>query len=184
MLAWLSRKILVLRGWTLIGQPPALNQYVAIVAPHTSNWDFFLFLLMKFSFRLKVSFIGKHTIFVWPIGWALRRLGGIPVNRSAKHNVVDTIVEAFNQNEKMIFAISPEGTRSYKDHWKSGFYHIALSAGVPVQTCFLDTTKKQIGFGPLVTLTGDKSKDLDEFQEIYHNKKGIKPELFSQIQFK
>ena len=184
MVSWFSIKLLKLFGWQTIGKPPEIKKYVVIVAPHTSNWDFFIFLLLKFSYRLKINFIGKHTIFIGPIGWVLRKLGGIPVFRSQNHNVVDSIIKAFNENENMIFALSPEGTRSYKDHWKSGFYHIALNAKVPIQTCFLDMTTKTLGFGPLIELTGDIKQDLAVFQNIYSDKKGIKPALFSKITFR
>lgn len=184
MLAKASRKILSLWGWQLIGKPPELRKYVVIIAPHTSNWDFFIFLLVKFSFQLRVNFIGKHTIFIGPIGWLLRKIGGIPVNRSKNKNVVDAIVDSFRENDDMIFALSPEGTRSYKDHWKTGFYHIALNADVPIQTCFLDADTRTIGFGPLINLSGDITNDLKIISEIYADKKGIREELFSKIRFK
>ena len=184
MLSWVSTKILNLFGWQIIGRPPEIKKYVVIVAPHTSNWDFFIFLLLKFSYKLKLNFIGKHTIFIGPIGWVLRKIGGLPVIRSQNHNIVDSIVDAFNENENMIFALSPEGTRSYKDHWKSGFYHIAVNAKVPLQTGFLDKKTKTLGFGPLLELTGDKNIDLKKLQNIYGDKQGIKPELFSKIFFK
>ncbi len=183
MFSWLSRKILKLTGWNLEGEPPNIDKYVVIIAPHTSNWDFFIFLLVKFSYSLKVSFIGKHTIFIGPIGWLLRKIGGIPVNRTKNKNVVGTIVEAFDKSEKMVFALSPEGTRSYKDHWKTGFYHIALNANVPIQTCFLDAETRTLGFGPLVNLSGDIEKDFELFKQVYAGKKGIKQELFSKITF-
>ncbi len=184
MLAWLSKKILNWCGWQIIGQPPSINKYVIIVAPHTSNWDFFIFLLLKFHCRLKVNFIGKHTIFIGPIGWFLRKIGGIPVVRSENHNMVDSIAEAFEQNEAMIFALSPEGTRSLKDCWRSGFYFIALKAKVPLQLCFLDTATQTLGFGPLLELSGDQVTDLALLKNFYADKKGIKPELFSNIEFK
>ena len=184
MLSWCSLKILNLFGWSVVGQPAQLDKYVIIVAPHTSNWDFFIFLLLKFYYQLKVNFIGKHTIFIGPFGWFLRKIGGIPVVRTENHNVVDTIVLAFKQNQKMIFALSPEGTRSYKNHWKSGFYHIAINAKVPVQTCFLNKTNKTLGFGPLLELCGERQKDLELIRQFYRNKKGINSELFSDIVFK
>ncbi|WP_196138076.1 lysophospholipid acyltransferase family protein [Aliikangiella sp. G2MR2-5] len=184
MFAWLCRKILSLFGWEIVGKPPEVKKYVAIVAPHTSNWDFFIFVLMKFGLRMKVNFIGKHTIFVGPVGWFLKKLGGIPVNRSASHNIVNEIVNAFKQREEMVFALAPEGTRSYRDHWKSGFYHIALSAEVPVQFCYLDAPTKKLGFGPLIKLTGDEEKDLASIRDFYHDKRGIRQELFSDIKFK
>jgi len=184
MLSKLSLWILHLFGWKLEGELPKLEKYVIIIGPHTSNWDFFIFLLVKFHYRLNIVFIGKHTIFIGPIGWVLRRLGGLPVNRSSSHNVVDQIVDEFNRRKQMVFGLSPEGTRSYLDHWKSGFYHIALKAKVPVQSAFLDIISHRIGWGPLFYLTGDKDKDLENIARFYRDKKGIRPEKFSKIVFK
>lgn len=176
--------ILKFFGWRLVGELPALKKFVIIIGPHTSNWDFFIFLLVKFHFRIKVVFIGKHTIFKGPIGWALRKIGGIPVERSSAHNVVDQIVEEFSIRDEMIFALSPEGTRSYLDHWKSGFYHIAYKANVPVQTAYLDVPSKKIGWGPLFYLSDDRHEDLKKIADFYSDKKGFKPEKFSKIIFK
>lgn len=176
--------ILKLFGWQLVGELPKTKKYVVIIGPHTSNWDFFIFLLLKFFYRIKVVFIGKHTIFFGPIGWALRKVGGIPVERSSTHNVVDKIVEEFSLRDEMIFALSPEGTRSYLDHWKSGFYHIARKAKVPVQTAFLDVRSKQLGWGPVFYLTDDRHADLKKIAAFYSDKQGFKPEKFSKIIFK
>ena len=184
MFAALSKWLLNLFGWRLVGQPPKIKKYVLIVAPHTSNWDFFIFILLKFHFRMKVSFIGKHSIFIGPVGWVLKRLGGIPVDRRKAQNVVQVIVDLFNESEEMAFALSPEGTRSYKDHWKTGFYNIASNAKVPIQFCYLDATTKTLGFGPLFEISGDLDKDFEVIREFYSDKKGLRPELFSEITYK
>jgi len=176
--------ILKLFGWRLVGQLPSDKKYVIIIGPHTSNWDFFIFVLVKTVYRLKVVFIGKHTIFIGPVAWVLKKMGGLPVDRKSAHNVVNTIVDEFNKRDKMIFALSPEGTRSYLDHWKSGFYHIARKAKVPVQTAFLDTTSKTIGWGPVFEMTDDKDADLKIIGEFYADKIGFKPEKFSKIIFR
>lgn len=184
MLGWLSEKALNIYGWRLVNQPPKLDKYMIIIAPHTSNWDFIYFLLFKFVYKLKISFVGKHTLFVGPFGWYLRKIGGIPVNKSKNLNVVEQIVDTLNNTQKMIFVISPEGTRSYKEYWRSGFYHIALKAKIPIQTCFIDCKTKTIGFDKLIELSGDVEKDLALLKEIYKDRQGIKPELFSKIAFK
>ena len=171
-------------GWQVVGQLSQEKKLVAIVAPHTSNWDFCIFVLLKIALRLKVVFIGKHTIFVGPFGWALRKMGGLPVNRGGGHNIVDEIADEFKRRDKMIFALSPEGTRSYLPHWKSGFYHIARKANVPIQTVFLDTKTKTIGWGPVYHLTDDKHADLERIKEFYRDKHGFKPEKFSKITFR
>jgi len=183
-LSGFARFLLRLFGWQLVGELPKEKKFVVIVAPHTSNWDFFIFVLVKFAFKLKVVFIGKHTIFIGPIGWVLRKMGGLPVNRSSAHNVVDRIVQEFEQRSEMMFALSPEGTRSYLPLWKSGFYYIARKANVPVQTAFLDTKTKTIGWGPLFHLTDDKHADLERIKQFYQHKQGFKPEKFSKIVFR
>ena len=184
MLSSISKFILDLFGWKLVGELPPHKKYVAIVAPHTSNWDFFIFLLVKWVYKLQVVFIGKHTIFIGPIGWALKKIGGVPVDRGGAHNMVDTIVNEFNKRDEMVFGLSPEGTRSYLDHWKSGFYHIARKAKVPIQMVFLDKATKTIGWGPLYFPSDDKEKDLIKIQKFYSDKVGFRPDKFSKIIFK
>jgi 1-acyl-sn-glycerol-3-phosphate acyltransferase len=180
----LAKLLIKWLGWTLVGQMPIEKKVVAIVAPHTSNWDFFICVLVKFALKIDLVFIGKHTIFIGPVGWLLRKMGGLPVDRSSAHNVVDTIVDEFNKRDQMIFALSPEGTRSYLPHWKSGFYYIARKANVPVQIFFLDAKSKTLGWGPLIHLTDDKDADLARIKEFYRDKQGFKPEKFSEIVFR
>jgi len=182
-LSWLAKSIFFVLGWEIVGKLPEQKKFIIIIAPHTSNWDFFMFILVKFACEIKVCFIGKHTIFIGPIGWILKRLGGIPVERSSSHNIVDTIVSEFLKRESMIFALSPEGTRSYLDHWKSGFYHIARKANIPVVTAYLDTSTKTIGWGPSFIMTDDKHKNLDEIRLFYSDKIGFKPHKYSQARF-
>jgi 1-acyl-sn-glycerol-3-phosphate acyltransferase len=184
VLRGLGEFILSAVGWRLVGELPKLDKYVIVVAPHTSNWDFFIFIVVKMITGIQIVFIGKHTIFIGPIGWVLRKIGGLPVNRSGSHNVVDTIVDEFNRRDKMIFALSPEGTRSYLKHWKSGFYHIARKANVPVLAAFLDTQTKTIGWGPLFELTEDKHADLERLAAFYQDKKGFRPEKYSNPVFR
>lgn len=182
-MSYLAKIIFFVIGWKIVGNLPEQKKFVVIIAPHTSNWDFFMFILVKFACKLKVSFIGKHTIFVGPIGWLLRKLGGIPVKRSSSHHVVDIIVEEFSRKDSMIFGLSPEGTRSYLDHWKSGFYHIAVNANVPVVTAFLDTRTKTIGWGPSFIMTDNKHKDLENIAKFFSDKRGFKPHNYSQVRF-
>jgi len=182
-LSGLSKWILKNFGWQLVGELPKIKKYVVIIGPHTSNWDFLIFVLVKFAYKINVVFIGKHTIFVGPFDWILRRLGGLPVNRESSHHVVDQIVDEFNKRDSMIFGLSPEGTRRYRNHWKSGFYHIARKANVPVLTAFLDTKTMTLGWGPVFELTDDKHADLKKIAVFYSDKIGIKPEKFSKIVF-
>lgn len=162
---------------------PNSKKFVIIVAPHTSNWDFFIFILVKMACRLNVVFIGKHTIFVGPAGWVLRKLGGVPVRRQSAHQVVNTIVDEFERRDEMIFVLSPEGTRRYLDHWKSGFYHIARQANVPILAAFLDAKSKNVGWGPVYEITKDKDAMLKSIASFYSDKIGINPEQFSKVTF-
>jgi 1-acyl-sn-glycerol-3-phosphate acyltransferase len=182
MLSRLSRLLLKLLGWKLVGSKPQLDQYVLIFAPHTSNWDVLLLLLVKFAVRLKPKFIGKHTLFWPPLSWFLRAIGGEPVNRNQAQNVVDQIVDKFKQNPDFKFALSPEGTRSKRPYWKTGFYRVAEKAGVPIQLVYLDTRTKEIGFGPLLYPSGNIEKDFEWLRAFYQDKKGIRPELLSDVQ--
>lgn len=177
----LSRWLLKAMGWKLVGEQPALDKYVLIFAPHTSNWDVILLLLVRWASGLKPNFIGKHTLFWPPLSWFLTAIGGEPVNRTKAKNVVDQIVEKFHSKDEFKFALSPEGTRSKKDHWKTGFYRVALKAQVPIQLVFLDTRTKQTGFGPLLHPSGNIEKDFEWLRAFYRDKQGFRPHLLSEI---
>ena len=175
--AWLLRRF----GWTLVGELPDVQKCVVIFAPHTSNWDFITMYLFKMSTGARVNFLGKHQIFRWPFGWFFRALGGIPVVRHEKHNVVQASIATFAEHERVWLAMAPEGTRSKLDHWRTGFYHIAVGAGVPLQLAFLDTATRTLGLGPLLHLSGDIEQDFAALRAFYQDKKGFRPELASDI---
>ncbi len=177
----LSKFLLRALGWKLVGEPPKLNKYILIFAPHTSNWDVVLLMLMRWAVELKPNFIGKHTLFWPPLSWIFRAIGGEPVDRTKAQAVVDQIVEKFHTRDEFKFALSPEGTRSKKPYWKTGFYRVAVKASVPVQLVFLDKRTKQIGFGPLLQPSGDIHKDFEWLKEFYQDKQGIRPHLLSDI---
>ncbi|KXJ61046.1 MAG: acyltransferase [Alteromonas sp. Nap_26] len=158
--AWTLTK----RGWAVEGE--LINQPKAIlaVAPHTSNWDFFIGIFIVFSFRLNINFFGKHSIFVPPLGSIVRRLGGIPIKRSKAHGVVSEIANKIKHADELILALAPEGTRSPIYPWKTGFMHIAREAEVPIQIIGLDYKKKAIVLGPII----QKVTNIDEqMQTIY-----------------
>lgn len=177
----LSGFILRLLGWRVVGQKPEEDKFVLIFAPHTSNWDFVLLMLVRSVMQIKPNFIGKHTIFWPPLSWFLKAIGGAPVNRASPKDIVEQIVEQFDNNERYILGISPEGTRSKTNAWKTGFYRIAMSAGVPIQICYIDTATREVGLGPMFQPSGDIDKDFDWLREFYQDKQGIRPELFSDI---
>ncbi len=155
----ISKAAFRLTGWRFEGTFPNLPKMVVIVAPHTSNWDFFVGLMAMFGMGMRGTFLGKHTLFRWPIGIFMRWLGGVPVDRSSSHNVVDQTVDYFRKRERMILALSPEGTRKKLPAWRTGFYYVAKGAGVPIVPVSFDYPKRLITiFAPLLP-SDDKERD-------------------------
>ncbi len=144
----IGRAIMRLTGWGIEGNFPDLPRLVVAVAPHTSNWDFLHGAAAMFALDLKVSFIGKHTLFVWPFSAFLRWMGGIPVDRSAAHGVVGEAIETFRERRAHLLVIAPEGTRRKVERFKTGFLHIARGAGVPVVLVGLDYATRTVRIGP------------------------------------
>lgn len=144
----LGRLVLRLSGWSVTGELPNIPKYVIAVAPHTSNWDFLMGASAMFALDLRLAFIGKHTLFVWPFSAFLRWMGGLPVNRASPHGVVEESVRAFREAGERVLVIAPEGTRSKVAKFKTGFLHIARGAGVPVVFAALDYGHKEVRLGP------------------------------------
>ena len=155
------------RGWRLEGALPDVKKYVIIGAPHTSNWDFPVALGLAFCYRVKMFWMGKHTLFRWPLGGLMRWLGGIPVNRSSSQNLVAQAVAAMQASDELILAIPPEGTRKQVRQWKTGFYFIAQEAGTPIVLAFLDLKNKRAGFGPTLQPTDNLEKDMAMIKAFY-----------------
>jgi len=172
----LSRWILKILGWRIINELPDDKKYMLIVAPHTSNWDFVYGVLAKSAVGLKVNFLGKDTLFKGPLGWWFRALGGIPVQRDQKLNMVEQMVQQFAQRNHLILAMSPEGTRSRLRYWKSGFYHIACGAKVPIVMATLNFAEKQIKLGGRFMPKGDVVKDMNIIRAFFTGIEGKKPE--------
>ncbi|WP_420935923.1 1-acyl-sn-glycerol-3-phosphate acyltransferase [Alteromonas sp. A081] len=169
---WLSSLaafVLTKRGWRVEGA--FINQKKAIlsVAPHTTNWDFFIGLLVVFSLRLKLNFFGKHTIFVQPLGYIIKKLGGIPVKRSKAHGVVTSIVEKIKHADELVLALAPEGTRSPIFPWKTGFLHIAKEADIPIQLISLDYRTKIICFGHVIQTVENIDEQMQTIYTFYDN---------------
>ena len=180
----LCRGLLTLLGWRLEPNFPAYPQYMLIFAHHTSNWDFPLGLLAAFAMGFWPQWVGKDSLFRWPLGGIMRWLGGVPVIRAARLNFVDQIVTLFQQQPNLIIAVAPEGTRRKTDHWKTGFYYIAQGAGVPIVTSYLDYKRKIGGIGPVFMPTGDIAADLARIAEFYQGITGRHPELHGNIQLR
>ncbi len=167
LLRGLSIIFLKIMGWRTEGQPPDLDQYVMIGAPHTSNWDFPIGLAILFSFNLRFYWLGKHTIFRWPFHNLFVWLGGVPIDRSKSSNVVEQSIRAYQENARMVMVLSPEGTRKKIARWKTGFYYIARGADVPIALGFLNYQRKAGGFGPVFYPTGDVEADMKEISAFY-----------------
>jgi len=155
--------------WKIIGEfPEDISKYVIIGAPHTSNYDFIIGLLVKTIRGVKTNFLGKASLFIFPIGYFFRSVGGVPIDRKKNMNMVEATVSEFNSRSEFIIAISPEGTRSKVYRWKTGFYHIANQAKVPVVPLTFDFGRKQTEIFPPFYTTGDIEKDI-EFLKLYYN---------------
>ncbi len=168
-------------GWHLEPQVPAENKIIIIGAPHTSNWDFPMTLLALSALGMRFSWIGKHTMFKGPVGSFFKKIGGIPVNRKARGGFIDDMVRNFAARDRLILAIAPEGTRAKKDHWKAGFYQIAVQAHVNICLGFIDYPTKTIGLGPVIVPSGDIIGDFARIQAFYQDKKGKYPHKASSI---
>lgn len=164
---WIGRALLRLAGFKVYGTRPALNKYVIIAGPHTSNWDFYYFVLAKWYLRIPSKYMVKDNLFFPPVGWILSALGGIPINRRERTSVVDQMVAQYKQRDKLVLLITPEGTRKYTPGWKTGFYHIAVGAGVPILIAAVNYRHKTIRLSSLIYPTGDIHADFDKFREFY-----------------
>ena len=173
----IARVIFWITGWKIAGEVPPLKKFVVILAPHTSGLDFFYAMCTKFLLGIKFSYLGKEEIFRPPFGFIFRWLGGIPVERTASHNMVDQVVKYFNEHENFILALSPEGTRAYVPKWKTGFYYIALKAKVPIILGYLNFETKTAGIGPTFYPTGNIEQDMESILAFYRPIKGKHPEL-------
>ena len=173
---WIGRWLMMMTGWKFEGTPPDLPRLVIAVAPHTSNWDTVVGVMALWALDLRLSFLAKHTLFVWPASAWLHSIGGIPVDRSAPHGFVGEAIKAFAGKEQMWFALTPEGTRRKVERFRSGFLHIAAGAGVPVVLVYLDFAKRVVGFGPLLNPSVDVAADLAQVEAFYQTVHGCNPE--------
>jgi len=180
MVSWLSKKALRLIGWHTSGKlPQGIRQAVLIVAPHTSYWDFVIGRLTFWASHVNVRFLIKKEVFIFPIGFLLMKLGGIPVARGKRKNMmIDQVVDLFRENEDFVMVITPEGTRRQVRQWKKGFYMIAVKAAVPIALGFIDYSKKTGGIGPVIQPTGNFDKDMDFITDFYKDKTPRHPERF------
>jgi len=184
MLVWLAKLYLMLWGFELVGFRPSEKKYVIVAAPHTSNWDVPLMLSAAIIYGIRVRWIGKHTLFHWPYGWFIRCLGGVPVDRRSSHNYVDQMADTIAQSESFALLITPEATRSRAEYWKSGFYHIARAAHVPIALAYLDFKTRKLGIVEVLYPTGDVDADMEVIRRLYHDKTALYPDCFGPIRLR
>ncbi len=171
-------------GWRTVYEGLPGNKGIVVVYPHTSNWDFAVGMLYRLGYGLHMHWLAKHSLFRWPVGGLLQRLGGIPVDRRAPQGAINAIAEEFGRREFMWLAVTPEGTRSYTDHWKSGFYRIALAAGVPCGLGYIDYPAKTVGIDTFLTFSGDTDEDMGKIVAFYSKHRGRYPEQASEIRLR
>ena len=168
------------KGWrTGNAIPPNVKKCVVIAAPHTSNWDFVYSLGAAYLMGVQLKYLAKKELFQPPLGWLMRATGGIPVERSRNTKLVDVMIDLFHSSDQLRLMIPAEGTRKRVKKWKTGFYHVALGANVPVYLAYLDYAKKEAGFGIPVMMTGDREKDAAVIKNFYADKTAKYPELFN-----
>ena len=178
----IGRAILRLTGWRTEVIPPPTSRYVMIGAPHTSNWDFMIMLLLMSVESIPIRWLGKDSLFRWPLGIFMRSLGAIPVNRKANTNLVDQITALFDEYDELIIGLSPEGTRQKTSRWRTGFYYIALKAKVPIVMAYVDYPHKVCGLGPSIELTGDIHTDFEIIRGFYTGIIGKHPHKQGKIE--
>lgn len=173
-------------GWRFEGPVPAEKKYVVLAFPHTSNWDGVMLLAMTRSIDLEMSWMIKSTWFRGPLGPLLRAVGAVAIDRSKAGNIVQQMIEEFARRERFVLVVPPEGTRGRAEHWRSGFYHIARGADVPVVPGFVDYRHRRWGLGPPIYLTGDVGADMDRVRDFYAARDiaGLHPDQTSPIRLK
>ncbi len=162
-LVWFYRR----NGWSAFGEVPEPRKFVLIAAPHTSNWDFLYFIGLTEDMGIMPHFMAKKSLFRWPWKNFLLDMGGVPVDRSSNQNYVQTMIDEFAKRTEFMLTIAPEGTRGAVRKWKTGFYHIALGAKVPLVVGMMDYAKKSGGLGPAIWPTGDFKADMAKIAELY-----------------
>lgn len=169
---------LLLTGWRFEGKLPNLRKFVLIVAPHTSNWDFPTGVMAMFALGLRGTFLGKDTLFRPPFGFIFRWLGGVPVDRFSKNNVVEQTIALFGARERMILAISPEGTRKRIEKWRTGFYWVAVGAKVPIVPVAFDFPRKRFVIYEPQTMSGDAERDIAHLRSFFKASQAYRPSFY------
>jgi len=170
------RQLLILQykrgGWTSVGTVPEPQRFVLIAVPHTSNWDFPNFLGVTHALGIRTHFMAKASLFRWPMGSFMRQVGGVPLDRAAARDTVQQMIGEFARRDDFVLTIAPEGTRGAVDKWRTGFYQIAMGAGVPIVCGFMDYPTRTSGVGPVIIPTGDFESDMKPAFAFYRRIRG------------
>jgi len=179
---WVARTALRLSGWTQVGTVPRTGIFLG--APHTSNWDFVLTVLVLWADGVKPRVLVKQEMFWWPMGALLRALGAVPTDRRGGAGLVRRLVAEAQSDQGFALVLAPDGTRTKTDHWKSGFYRLGRETGLPVTLGFIDGPTRTTGVGPTIELTGDVRADMDVIRAFYADKDGVRPGRGSTVRLR
>ena len=181
--ARLAAGLLAVCRWRVVVARPIPEKAVIIFYPHTSNWDFAIGLLAKWALEFDVHWVGKESLFRGPLGRIFRRWGGIAVNRGVRTGTIARLAEEFSAHRRFLLALAPEGTRQRTEHWRSGFYHLALAAKVPLALAFIDYPRREVGVAGYLHLSGDPASDMAAIAAFYVGRTGRRPALQGPIRF-
>ena len=184
MMRRFGKLVVALTGWRVEGLHPDTPKFVLLAAPHTSNWDLLHLLTLAWSLGIPVAWMGKHTLFRGPLGPLMRALGGVPVRRGQRNDLVQQMAERFDRAERLVLTVQPEATRARAEFWKSGFYQIALAAGVPIHLGYLDYARRAGGFETALVPTGDVDADMDVIRKFYADKCARYPDLVGPMRLR
>jgi 1-acyl-sn-glycerol-3-phosphate acyltransferase len=169
LLEWLIVRFYFAMGWKSVAIRPIPKKAIIIAAPHTSNWDFVYYIGLTRDLGIETSFMAKKELFRWPMGRFMRDMGGVEVNRATGGNYVQAMIDEFNRRDEFLLTIAPEGTRKSVGQWKTGFYHIAVGAKVPLIVGMMDYAKKTGGLALAFMPTGDYAADMARVEEFYRS---------------
>jgi len=188
LLERIANRLLRLIRWRVVGTMPQMPKSVVIVAPHTSNWDLPLGLILGFASgvlrRWPYGFMMKHTAFRWPVAGLMRAIGGLPIDRSRPHDLVTQMADELRGRERFLLVITPEGTRKRTEYWKSGFYHIAAAAGVPIIPITFDYPRRECRIGEPIHPSGNLDHDLAAIRRFFQDATAKRPEKAGLIRFR
>ena len=180
----LARLVLRLFGWRVVANLPPDKKYILVGAWHTSNWDFPLAIFAMWGIGVKLHFLGKQELIDGKLGWLMKRLGVIGVDRGKTVNFVKEMADVFANRDELRLVVAAEGTRSHADYWRTGFYYMALEANVPIAFGFIDSVAKEVGIDGYFLPTENRDKDFHKIKLFFESKRGLKPHKQGTVKFK